>query len=464
MSEMSTATDSRIDIEQKLLHRLREKQLLGDEQCRQIQSARGKASVEQALLKLGLMEESTLLPELAQFYSYPYVVDRENWSVNGAQIESLGATYCITKLVAPLLDQQGTPYLAVCEPGNAELQNELSFYLDGEPLFAVASEATIRGFLAEEQNKTDESTDGAFDLAALEIGEFDGPTIRYVNNILSDAVARSASDIHFEPQKDRLRVRFRIDGVLHSQPVDASLSISSVLARLKVLASMNVSERRLPQDGRINLVLGGRAIDFRVSSVPTSFGESIVCRILDPKALRLGWNKLGFDIDTIRQIIELVEQPSGLFLVTGPTGSGKTTTLYTALSYLNSSARKILTIEDPIEYDLEGIEQVQVHEEIGMTFAKALRAFLRQDPDIIMIGEIRDQETAEIACRAALVGRLVFSTLHTNSPLGALTRLVDLGVPEYLVKEVLRGVLGQKLSPHTTGGRKLTAELVRFDT
>ena len=294
-------------------------------------------------------------------------------------------------------------------------------------------------------------------------GEADGPVIRFVSEVFDEAVSSGASDIHFEAQEGGLRIRLRKQGILKIHPIDRSLNTTSVLARVKVMASMNVSERRLPQDGRITSNIAGRKVDFRISSVPTSFGESIVARVLDPKALRLGWEKLGFNSETAKKITDIIEQPSGLFLVTGPTGSGKTTTLYTALAHLNQEGRKIITVEDPIEYNLPGLEQVQVHDEIGMTFARALRSFLRQDPNIIMIGEIRDEETAEIACRAALVGRMVLSTLHTNSPEGAETRLMDLGVPQYIVKDVLRGVLGQRLEVISEDERKLFASFAHAE-
>jgi general secretion pathway protein E len=253
-----------------------------------------------------------------------------------------------------------------------------------------------------------------------------------------------------------------VNGALTTQPVDGSLNPSSVLARVKVMASLNVSERRKPQDGRIGLMLHGRSIDIRVSTIPTSHGESIACRLLDPKSLKLGWSDLGFTDDVAQSIQGLIEQPHGLFLVTGPTGSGKTTTLYTALAHLNDEKQKILSVEDPVEYDLDGVDQVQVNEAVGMTFSKALRAFLRHDPNVIMIGEIRDEETAEIACRSALVGRLVLSTLHTNSPKEVVTRLQDLGVPKYILDSVLLGALGQKLEPGPDGRRVLQAQLVRF--
>ncbi|WP_420393375.1 GspE/PulE family protein [Acuticoccus sp.] len=247
-------------------------------------------------------------------------------------------------------------------------------------------------------------------------GASDGPVIKFVADRLNDAIAHGASDVHVSSDASGLSIRFRMNGVLLAQDRANAVSADAVIARLKVLSGMNVAERRRPQDGRMTVVVGGRVIDFRMSSVPTQHGESIVCRVLDPKAVRLGWDALGFDIDTQAAVRAIIEQPNGLFLATGPTGSGKTTTLTTALVHLNNGRRKIVTVEDPVEYQIAGIDQIQVQEEIGLTFASVLRSILRQDPNVIMVGEIRDGETAQIACRAALVGRLVLSTLHTSSP------------------------------------------------
>ncbi|MVO18470.1 GspE/PulE family protein [Parasedimentitalea huanghaiensis] len=406
-------------------------------------------TLDRALLKLGLIEEDTLLPHVAELAGLRYVVDISDYRLDTTRLGLLSPNYCSSNALAPVLAPQGPPLILLSKPCDKAIQDELNFHLDGGVIFAVTSARVVRTMLSASQGGDDHALTSdqqrQIDQQAARSDESDGPVIRFVSSMFDDAVALGASDIHFEAQEDGLRIRFRVHGLLKSQLVDRGLDAKSILARVKVMASMNVSERRLPQDGRITLNLAGRKIDFRVSSVPTAYGESIVARVLDPKALRLGWAQLGFNGEITQQIKSVIEQPSGLFLVTGPTGSGKTTTLYTALSHLNRDDRKILTIEDPVEYNLPGIEQVQVHEEIGMTFAKALRAFLRQDPNVIMIGEIRDQETAEIACRAALVGRMVLSTLHTNSPQGAVTRLVDLGVPEYIVRDVLRGVLGQTL-------------------
>lgn len=426
-----------------------------------------QVTLDRALLKLGLIDEDHLLSHLALVLQAPHVSSLSNYALDLEKIESLSRNYCKSSGIAPIHDEAKTAHILTSTPANTKLAEELAFHLDKPVSFVVAPSRLIRSLLAtlddaepkndpvvsSERLKTDQET-----LRQLGV---DGPVIRFVSEAFQDAVANGASDIHFEALEDNLRIRFRVNGVLMSQPVDHALNVSSVLARVKVMASMNVSERRMPQDGRITINVAGRKVDIRVSSVPTSFGESIACRILDPNALLLGWEKLGFSSAVTKQIVDIIEQPSGLFLVTGPTGSGKTTTLYTALSHLNSEDRKLLTIEDPIEYNLKGVLQVQVHEDVGMTFAKALRAFLRQDPNVVMIGEIRDSETAEIACRAALIGRMVLSSLHTNSPEAAVTRLVDLGVPEYVVKDVLRGTLGQRLDINEGNIRRLEARLVQ---
>lgn len=452
------------NLDAALADRLLSKGLLSDAEAERGQTVAQSngLSLGRAILRLGLLEEALLLPELACNLGLPFAVDGDGYQLDDLTFEDLTAEYCSSNVLAPVQDEQGRTYILLNDPENSDLRNELAFHLDNSPEFIVAPIRVIRLMISSagtvEQNAIESSDElRQADQERLRQEDADGPVIRFVSEVLNEAVSLGASDIHFESQEDGLRVRFRTHGLLHPQNVNRSLNPGSILARIKVMSSMNVSERRLPQDGRITANIAGRKIDFRVSSVPTSFGESIVCRVLDPKALRMGWEQLGFPEETTQNIIRAIEQPSGLFLVTGPTGSGKTTTLYTALSHLNRDDRKILTVEDPVEYNLPGIEQVQVHDEIGMSFAKALRAFLRQDPNVIMIGEIRDQETAEIACRAALVGRMVLSTLHTNSPQGAVTRLLDLGVPEYIVNDVLRGVLGQKLEI-SDGGRRLRVE------
>ena len=278
-----------------------------------------------------------------------------------------------------------------------------------------------------------------------EVKEDDAPIIRYVNSLIVDAIRRKASDIHLEPLEKRFRVRFRIDGVLQEMKGPPKRLQASIISRLKLMAEVSLAEKRIPQDGRIQARTGGRDIDLRVSVLPTVYGESIVMRILDKEGLKLGLPELGFFADDQAKFQGLISGSDGVFLVTGPTGSGKSTTLYSALNYINKPDRKIITVEDPVEYQMAGINQVQVKRDVGMTFAAALRAMLRQAPNIVMIGEIRDLETAEIAINAALTGHMVFSTLHTNDSVSAVTRLVDIGVKPFLVSAALRGALAQRL-------------------
>ena len=275
--------------------------------------------------------------------------------------------------------------------------------------------------------------------------EDDAPIIRLINALLTEAVRQGASDIHIEPFEQRLAVRFRIDGVLREVLKPQKAIAGAVVSRIKVMAKLDIAEKRLPQDGRIGLRIAGRPVDVRVSTIPVGNGERVVLRLLDKQAGRLDLAQLGLSDPLRAQLDELVHRPHGMVLVTGPTGSGKTTTLYAALSRLNEATRNILTVEDPIEYDLEGIGQTQVNTKVDMSFARGLRAILRQDPDVVMVGEIRDLETAEVAVQAALTGHLVLSTLHTNSAVGAVTRLRDMGVEPFLLSASLAGVLAQRL-------------------
>ena len=283
------------------------------------------------------------------------------------------------------------------------------------------------------------------DVDRLRDSASDAPVVRLVNHLITGAVEARASDIHIEPMENELRVRYRIDGVL--QPVESPPQrlASPVISRVKIMAKLNIAERRLPQDGRISLAVRGRDIDFRVATTPGTHGESVVLRILDKSHLALDFAALGFEENLTRAFRAELERPHGIILVTGPTGSGKTTTLYTALKELNAPGKKLLTIEDPVEYQLDGIVQVQVKREIGLSFANALRAFLRQDPDIMMIGEIRDLETAQIAVQAALTGHLILSTLHTNDAASAVTRLIDMGVEDYLLTSTVNAIAAQRL-------------------
>nr|WP_284321710.1 type II secretion system ATPase GspE [Dyella acidisoli] len=273
----------------------------------------------------------------------------------------------------------------------------------------------------------------------------EAPVIRLVNLILQRAVEQRASDVHIEPFENRLKVRYRIDGVLHEVEAPPSSSTAAVISRVKIMAKLNIAERRLPQDGRIQLRVQGKELDLRVSTVPTSFGESVVMRILDRETVVFDFASLGFTDNFQKRFVDVLERPHGILLVTGPTGSGKTTTLYTALSRINTPGVKIITVEDPVEYQLEGINQIQVKPQIGLDFAHALRSIMRQDPDVIMIGEMRDLETCRIAIQSALTGHLVLSTLHTNSASGGVTRMLDMGVEDYLLGSTVNGILAQRL-------------------
>ncbi|NNK37261.1 MAG: type II secretion system ATPase GspE, partial [Xanthomonadales bacterium] len=273
----------------------------------------------------------------------------------------------------------------------------------------------------------------------------EAPVIRLVNLVMQRAVESRASDIHIEPFENRLKVRYRIDGVLQEVEAPPAKSTAAVISRIKIMAKLNIAERRLPQDGRIMHRVQGKELDLRVSTVPTSHGESVVMRILDRESVVLDFDSLGFDDDIRSSFVQQLEMPHGIILVTGPTGSGKTTTLYTALSALNKPERKIITVEDPVEYQLEGINQIQAKSSIGLDFAHALRAIVRQDPDVIMIGEMRDLETARIAIQSALTGHLVLSTIHTNDAAGGITRMLDMGVEDYLLTSTVNAILAQRL-------------------
>lgn len=293
--------------------------------------------------------------------------------------------------------------------------------------------------IPEYQAEDEENVDNLRNMAS------EGPVIRLVNLVITRAIETRASDIHFEPFEDQFRVRYRIDGVLHDVESPPKRLQAAVVSRVKIMAKLNIAERRLPQDGRIMLRVKGKEIDFRVSTVPTIHGESIVLRILDKSSIVLDIEKLGFPKDTLVEFEALVQRPHGIILVTGPTGSGKTTTLYCVLEKINSPEKKIITVEDPVEYQLRGINQIQVKSTIGLNFSSALRSIVRQDPDVILIGEIRDSETAEIAIQSALTGHLVLSTLHTNDSPSAITRLIDMGMEDFLLSSTIIGILAQRL-------------------
>jgi general secretion pathway protein E len=293
--------------------------------------------------------------------------------------------------------------------------------------------------IPEYQLEDEEDVDHLRDMAS------EAPVIRLVNLIISKAIDIKASDIHFEPYENQFRIRYRVDGVLHDVEAPPKRLQSAIISRVKIMAKLNIAERRLPQDGRIMVRVKGKEIDFRVSTVPTIHGESVVLRILDKSSIVLDIEKLGFPADILTDFDQAIRKPHGIILVTGPTGSGKTTTLYCALEKINSPDKKIVTVEDPVEYQLRGVNQIQVKPGIGLSFASSLRSIVRQDPDVILIGEIRDAETADIAIHAALTGHLVFSTLHTNDAASAITRLIDMGIEDYLLSSTLIGILAQRL-------------------
>jgi type IV pilus assembly protein PilB len=296
--------------------------------------------------------------------------------------------------------------------------------------------ATLAGEAAAKENQ-----DGAIDIE----GASAQPIIKYVNTVLAQAIQARASDIHFEPFEREFKIRYRVDGALYEMSPPPRSLATSITSRIKVMSNLNLAERRIPQDGRIQTTMAGRQVDLRVSTLPTQFGESVVLRVLDRTTVRLDLDAIGMPKRIYDYICAVIEKPNGIFIVTGPTGSGKTTTLYACLNRINTSESKLLTAEEPVEYEIDGIQQVPIHEAIGLTFARALRAFLRQDPDRIMVGETRDLETAQIAIQASLTGHLVFTTLHTNDAPGAVARLIDMGVEPFLIASSLEGVLAQRL-------------------
>ncbi|MCX7010664.1 MAG: ATPase, T2SS/T4P/T4SS family, partial [Kiritimatiellaeota bacterium] len=348
---------------------------------------------------------------------------------------------------------------------STEQNDELQFVLTRDVTFVVMPEEDIKSqvnrFYGEEsesvtdmlsalesdlENAGDEiEVKGGDDISLLAQAASSTPVVRFVNLVMYQAVQNRASDIHFEPFETEFKIRYRVDGALYEMAPPPKHLALPVTSRIKVMSGLNIAERRIPQDGRIQMPVGGRMIDFRVSTLPTQFGESVVLRVLDRSVVSLELENLGMPDDVFQFFGEDIDKPNGIIIVTGPTGSGKTTTLYSALRRLNSIEYKLLTAEDPVEYDIEGLVQVPVNDEVGATFGKCLRAFLRQDPDIIMIGEIRDLETAEIAIQSSLTGHLVFSTLHTNDASGAVTRLIDMNVEPFLITSTLEAILGQRL-------------------
>jgi general secretion pathway protein E len=416
--------------------------------------------LDRVLTKLGLISEDHLTIALSRFLALP-VVRTTDIPLDRVLPEIIELDFVRRNKVLPLSFRDGTLSIGVTDPLNSEPIRALAYLTKTSVRVEIFSPADFEKAFDSLYAQRSGSRDAAV-LVGVEASELDvqrlrdiaseAPVIRLVNQIITNAVEARASDIHIEPSADQVLVRYRIDGVLRNAQV-LSLSLrAAITSRLKIMSKLDIAERRMPQDGRIKIAVRGVDIDFRVSTIPTAFGESVVLRILDRTRVELDFSKLGFSADQISGLNRLLTEPNGILLVTGPTGSGKTTTLYTALKSLNGPERKIFSVEDPIEYQVAGINQVQVQAEIGLDFPHALRAILRQDPDIIMIGEIRDLETARIAIQASLTGHLVLSTLHTNSAASAITRLIDIGVENYLLASTLKGVIAQrlvrKLCPH----------------
>ena len=389
--------------------------------------------------------------------------------------------------VFPLEADDNELELAVCDPLDMDAIDSISHVIQRSITSRVAPleeiEKAIHQYYDSAQAEnvdslftgTEEEGKGDLDLPTGEEGDLsedEAPIIRYVHMVISEALKRRASDIHMEPLEKRFRVRYRIDGVLHEVENPPKRLQPSIVSRIKLMSDVSIAEKRVPLDGRINIKVGPKVIDLRVSTLPTAFGESIVMRILDKEGLNLGLPELGFFSDDQATFERIIAMPDGVFLVTGPTGSGKSTTLYSALNCINHPDRKIITVEDPVEYEMPGVNQVQVRRDVGMTFSAALRSMLRQAPNIIMVGEIRDKETAEIAINAALTGHMVFSTLHTNDAPSAVSRLVDIGIKPFLVAAALRAVLAQRLvrricpnckQPHTPDEQLLSSLVIRSD-
>lgn len=406
-------------------------------------------SIERTVLELGLASEDSVYRVLAKHLGLRFVEAREIEPDLSKRL-GLDPEFLERVMAIPVTMNDGTLLVATAEIESQAALDSIGFYLSTPVTVAITAPSTIQSMLAFETSDADEGlgpADG--DVARLKALANDGPVVKYVNDIVAKAAGARASDIHFEAQDVGARVRFRVDGTLGVEGQVSTGRLAAVVSRVKVMAGLNISEKRRPQDGRMTVAVRGRNIDIRLSTLPTQHGESIVMRLLDQERVDLDWASLGFQGARVAELRNIINQPNGIFLVAGPTGSGKTTTLYTALREINHDDRKIVTVEDPIEYSLSGINQTQVEPGIDMTFARALRAILRQDPDVVMVGEIRDEETAEIAVRAALIGRLVLSTIHTNDSLAAVARLRDLGVPSYLLGNTLRGVLSQRLVRRT---------------
>ena len=453
-----------------LLNLLQEQALLDDLQLETVNDEVNKSgkSTFQAVQDFGYLDKDSLLQAIANHMGAEVVPVNES-TVTPELKEIVDAATAKNYQCVPVALEDGVLQVALADPLDPSRIDEMGYVIPHPIQMVVADPDSVENVLAvaygaggidiksgisdilKELGVEAESKEGKGEIAisedALDLGaDFeDAPIVKFVNLVLTQAVQDRASDIHFEPFENEYKIRYRVDGALYEITPPPKALAMPIASRIKVMSNLNISERRLPQDGRISVHLGGRQVDLRVSTLPTSWGESVVLRVLDRTAVTLELEHLGFPSEILEYTTKTIEQPNGIFVVTGPTGCGKTTTLYSCLRRINRPQHKLLTVEDPVEFDIEGIMQVQVHESVGMTFAAGLRAFLRQDPDIIMVGEMRDLETSQIAIQASLTGHLVLSTLHTNDAPGTVTRLTDMGVEPFLVSSTLVGVMGQRL-------------------
>lgn len=439
--------------------------IIDEEQALSIQDEHDNSGkpIRELIVTLGYITEDDLLGVLAG-YMCTDIISFANISISQDVRNAIPAAIARAHMIVPIEVGQSSITLATYTVIDPTATDELSFVLSKDVRLVLARKDEIEQFVndwygddsatvsdmlsnIDDVVTTDPSlmTEGSIDEKDLEAQAGSEPVIRFVNLVLYQAVKDRASDIHFEPFEKEFRIRYRVDGALYEmQPPPKRLAVP-IISRVKVLANLNISERRIPQDGRIPLTVAGHQVDLRVSCLPTQFGESVVLRVLDRNVVALDIDNIGLPDDILDDMLIDIEKPNGIIIVTGPTGSGKTTTLYSCLKKINTPDSKLLTAEEPVEYDMDGIIQVPINPIVGNTFAAVLRAFLRQDPDTMMIGEIRDFETAEIAIQASLTGHLVFSTLHTNDAAGAVTRLIDMGVAPYLVSSTLEAVLAQRL-------------------
>ena len=426
------------------------------------QSKTNPYRIGEVLVEMGLVDQEQVTKALAQQFDLEYV-DLDQHVMDDEALTLMPDELIRRHLVLPMGEVDGKLKVIIHDPMDLDTMDLLRFRLNRELECALASKDKIKRYIdtfmdklsasvdaaVDELHKSiDASIDASIDLDTVDVRRLDdesAPVVKLINKIIDEAVNVRASDIHVEPMSDRIRVRYRIDGVCVERDKVPKRLQQVVLTRLKIMSGMDIAERRLPQDGRIKKRVGSEDIDFRVSALPGYHGESVVMRILRPESVRVGIQALGFADDDYQRFLRVIKRPNGIFLVTGPTGSGKTTTLYAALQNLNRADKKIITAEEPVEYNFTGMNQCQVNTDIGFTFSKILRAMLRQAPNIILVGEIRDMEVAEIAIQAALTGHLVFSTLHTNDAPSAIARLTDIGVKPFLVASSVQAIMAQRL-------------------